>query len=105
MENPNYSDLADRVADIEETIGDIAKVLKSLKESVNRIPEPDCPPYCAHAVETEYPDNLTIEARVVDIRKCIGDAGDVFGTLKLALNAMHEPDCPPYCGRTEESQQ
>src|ERR1700682_4720323 len=100
--NSEDSDLAGRIANIEQTIGDIAKVLKDLKASVNRIPSPDCPPYCAHAMVTEYPDNLSLEARVVDIRKYIGDAGDVFGSLKLALNAMPEPDCPPYCGSTEE---
>jgi hypothetical protein len=103
--NSEDSDLADRIANIEQTIGDIAKVLKDLKASVNRIPSPDCPPYCAHAVEIEYPDTISLEARVVDIRKCIGDVADVFGTLRLALNAMPEPDCPPYCGAIEKSQQ
>jgi predicted RNA-binding protein YlqC (UPF0109 family) len=103
MENPNDSDLAARVADIEKTIGDVAKVLKALKEAVNRVPSPDCPPYCSHAIETNYSDEMALPLRVADISKYIGDAGDVFGTLRLALNAIPEPDCPPYCG-TEESQ-
>ena len=104
MENPNYSDLADRVADIEETIGDIAKVLKSLKESVNRIPEPDCPPYCLHSDKSSYPDGTKIEVRVADLCRYIGDYGDVFGAMRDGLNAMPEPDCPPYCAHTKKSE-
>lgn len=106
MENySNDSDLAARVTDIEQTIGDIAKVLNALKEAVNRIPQPDCPPYCAHSKNVSYPDDMTLQLRVADMCKYIGDAGDVFDTLRTELNAMEGPDCPPYCGHTIESQQ
>lgn len=97
MEN-NYDDLAARVADIEKTIGDISEVLGSLKSALGRIPQPpNCPPYCGHEVIEEYQDKLSLEERVADMRKCIGDAGIVFGSLIEALSKMPPPNCPPYC--------
>jgi hypothetical protein len=93
--------VASRVDDIEKTIGDIAQVLSSLKQALTKIPvPPDCPPYCAHEVSQEYEDELSLEDRVADIRKCIGDTGIVFGALIDALGTMVPPDCPPYCAHT-----
>lgn len=91
-------ELSSRVDDIEQTIGDIAQVLSSLKQALGSIPQPpDCPPYCAHAVNEEFVDNLSLEDRVKDIKKCIGDVGIVFKSLIDSLNSMVPPDCPPYC--------
>lgn len=91
-----------RVANIEQTIGDIAYVLFKLKESLAAIPQPqpNCPPYCPHSHIDPNPDPLPIEERVKDIRKCIGDIGVVLGSLHQALGDMAgaPPNCPPYCG-------
>ena len=96
-------ELASRVDDIEQTIGDIAQVLDSLKLALGTIPTPpNCPPYCPHEVTQEYPDNLSLEDRVKDIRKCIGDVGIVFGALNESLASMAPPNCPPYCGHSPE---
>lgn len=98
MEN-NLDDLAARVDDIEKTIGDMAQVFASLKAGLARIPAPpNCPPYCGHEVGEKYVDKLPLEARVEDIKKCIGDVGIVFGSLIEALAQMAPPNCPPYCG-------
>jgi hypothetical protein len=95
--------LASRVDDIEQTIGDIYEVLASVKQALGRIPTPpNCPPYCAHEIPEEYVDNLPLEDRVIDIRKCIGDVGIVFGSLVEALDRMAPPNCPPYCGHISQ---
>ena|SRR5687767_13922373 len=91
-----------RVANIEQTIGDIAFVLYKLRQALAAIPQPqpNCPPYCPHSYSGSNPETLPIEERVEDIRKCIGDIGVVLGSLTQALEAMAvaPPDCPPYCG-------
>jgi uncharacterized protein YheU (UPF0270 family) len=43
--------LADRVKDIKKCIGDVGIVFESLIDSLNIMVPPDCPPYCAHALE------------------------------------------------------
>jgi hypothetical protein len=97
--------IASRVDDIEKTVGDIAQVLASLKEALSRIPSPpNCPPYCGHEITKEYKDPLSLEERVADMRKCIGDTGIVFGCLIEALAQMPPPNCPPYCGHSLKEQ-
>jgi hypothetical protein len=91
-------EIAARVDDIEKTIGDIAQVLYSLKDALSLIPEPpNCPPYCGHGVDDNTEDPLSLEDRVKDIKKCIGDVDIVFGSLIQALDNMAPPNCPPYC--------
>lgn len=100
----NLDELAARVDDIEKTIGDIAQVLNSLKQALDRIPAPpNCPPYCSHEVTEEFADFLPLADRVADIRKCIGDVGIVFGSLIESLNAMAPPNCPPYCAHSSQT--
>jgi hypothetical protein len=102
MEDEN---IAARVDDIEKTIGDIAQVLYSLQQALQTIPQPpNCPPYCGHGVDDVDEDDLSLEDRVKDIKKCIGDVGIVFGALIEALNNMAPPNCPPYCGHDLDSQ-
>jgi hypothetical protein len=40
--------IEERVRDIGRCIGDHAYVFKKLREALQRMPGPDCPPYCAH---------------------------------------------------------
>jgi hypothetical protein len=95
MEEPT---LADRVDDIEKTIGDINQVLEALQNSLPDGPDlPTCPPYCAHGVEPVYVDPRPLEEQVSDIGKCIGDLKSVFMGLKGALAGRVQPTCPPYC--------
>ena len=101
----DLENISARVDDIEKTIGDIAQVLYSMKEALSVFPQPpNCPPYCGHGVDNGEEDNLSLEDRVKDIRKCIGDVGWLFGTLTQALNSMAPPNCPPYCGHNLDSQ-
>ena len=99
MKDPNQGDreINDRLDDIEKCIGDFAGVFETLKEAVGRIPPPTCPPYCSHSVKKFYPDDLSIEDRVADIKKCVGDYNDFFEALSTALQSMSPPTCPPYC--------
>ena len=98
----NGTTIEQRVANIEQTIGDIAYVLFELRQALLSIPQPqpNCPPYCPHSYSDPNPETLPIEERVEDIRKCIGDIGVVLGSLHQALGAVAvaPPDCPPYCG-------
>jgi len=96
MNNEYGKDLSARVADIEKCIGDFAEIFKALKKIVNRIPGPDCPPYCMHGVDFDFKDPAKLEDRVADMCRFIGDYGEVFSVLKAAL-AGPGPDCPPYC--------
>ena len=96
-------DIAARVDDIEKTIGDIAGVLYALQDALALIPPPpNCPPYCGHGVDNNTEDPLSLEDRVKDIKKCIGDVDIVFGALIQALNNMEPPNCPPYCGHESQ---
>lgn len=97
LNNQTGEDLSARVADIEKCIGDFAEVFKALKEILNGIPQPDCPPYCLHGIEPDFKDPAKLEDRVADISRFIGDHGKVFAVLRDALNAGPGPDCPPYC--------
>ena len=93
----NDGDLAARVADIEKCIGDFAEVFAAMKAALSEGPGVDCPPYCAHGVVSNYVDELSVSERVSDIKKCIGDFGLAFDTIREALEAMQGVDCPPYC--------
>jgi hypothetical protein len=94
--------LNERVSDIEHCIGDFQEIFASLQAALAlRLgpggPGPLCPPYCAHGTNEDYADPLTLEARVTDIRKCIGDFAEVFATLAESLGSRPGPLCPPYC--------
>jgi hypothetical protein len=95
----NLEKLASRVDDIENTIGDIAQVLEALKGVLDKVAPPTCPPYCdsSKAEFANYKDDLSLQDRVTDIRRHIGDTGRVFAVLHEALEKMAPPNCPPYC--------
>lgn len=40
--------LEERVRDISKYIGDYGKVFDAMKEALDAMPQPTCPPYCAH---------------------------------------------------------
>jgi hypothetical protein len=97
-DNSNQSlETADRLADIEKCIGDFAEVFVAMKAAVASIPPPTCPPYCSHNVHKAYPEDLSVEDRVADIKKYVGDYNDFFQALSTALQRMPPPTCPPYC--------
>jgi hypothetical protein len=95
-------DLAARVADIEQCIGDFAEVFAAMKVALSRGPGVDCPPYCAHGMANDHKDKLSLVDRVSDIKKCIGDFGLAFETIREALDLMHGIDCPPYCAHKND---
>ena len=98
-QNSNEIDeLTERIEDIERTIGDMAAVFDALKMALHIIPlPPTCPPYCGHADDDGGDDEVPLEERVKDIRKYVGDYGQVLDSLKEALDNMAQPTCPPYC--------
>ena len=99
-EDPN--NLADRVDDIEKTIGDIDHVLEALKNSLAGAPLPTCPPYCGHGIGSDYVDDRSLTVQVAEMAKCMGDLASVFEGLKNVLAARPQPTCPPYCSHESE---
>ncbi|MGH9928885.1 MAG: hypothetical protein ACREA9_06605 [Pyrinomonadaceae bacterium] len=97
--------LSDRVSDIEKCIGDFAEIFGSLKVALAARPGPLCPPYCAHGVISEEEDDLPLELRVADIKRCIGDFAAVFEDLKQSLSRRPGPLCPPYCSHPVDGYQ
>lgn len=93
-------ELNERVTDIEHCIGDFQAIFESLKAALDGRTGPLCPPYCAHTIEEDSEDPLPLDARVVDLRKCIGDIESVFEALALSLGRGTGPLCPPYCAHS-----
>jgi hypothetical protein len=91
----NDRNLSDRVADNEQTIGDVATTIDDLRQVLERSRRPTCPPYCAPEVGYENSGDLT--TRVADIERTIGDIAKTLDDLSQALERFRRPTCPPYC--------
>jgi hypothetical protein len=106
-EEPN--NLADRVDDIEKTIGDLDQTFQAIKDCLDEsVFQPTCPPYCAHGVNPEYVDERTMQEQVSELARHIGDLAAFLECVKNALAVRPQPTCPPYCahesgGNVEQS--
>ncbi len=89
--------LADRIDDIEKTIGDLVQVFDAFKQVLIVVERPTCPPWCAHGVDNPDEDDLLLPERVEEIKKWIADYGRIFDAFKDALDDARRPTCPPYC--------
>ena len=102
------NNLADRVADNEKTIGDLDGDFQALKDCLEQSAfQPTCPPYCAHAEESEFVDQRSMALQVSELARYLGDLAVFHECLKNVLAARPQPTCPPYCahptGNTEQS--